>query len=459
MEIILDYIWGNIEKIASFTAVLSFIGLLLYHTIKFIRNALKKSKQKRYRIKTELKKQNIITKLETAKDTEKEKLLKEIAELNRRLADPEKALQAEQERISRIESALIRESNDIGAKKLEEARTSLEKGDFSKADELFAKIEAHEGLAIKRAAQAARVRGDIAQQDIRWADAAKHYARAVQLDPIFENLIVAQKFAFDMGDYDSALSLCLQTKEVAITEHKENSEQYALVLNNLGTLCRAQGQYEEAESYYKQAIKINEDLLKGDLPETATSMDNLGALYCEQGRQKDAERLFDKALKIYINKFGENHIDTAICINNLASLYSDQGRDKDAEIFFKRSLKIRRNVLGKNHPEVANSLHNIAMFYLKNKQFDDAESLLQDALKIRQNALNENHPAIGNTLNSIGGLYSVQERYKDADPFFKQALKIFNTTFGPDHPTTKGVKINYENNKKRLANAENGASQ
>ena len=87
-----------------------------------------------------------------------------------------------------------------------EARQALEAGDFSIADALFAEIEDQEMLAVERTARAAFARGDIAEQDIRWADAAEHYARAARLHPNYEHLYAASEFTSRSGDYDKAIT-------------------------------------------------------------------------------------------------------------------------------------------------------------------------------------------------------------------------------------------------------------
>ncbi len=167
----------------------------------------------------QLEREDAVKKYKKASDAEKIKLEQKIAELDRRLADVPKTFQEFKERIARLESILEREGNEIGNKKLMEAREALEKGDFSKADAIFAEIETREQLAVERSARAAYARGEIAEQEIRWKDAAEHYTRAAQLAPCFKNLIMSQKFSTQIGDYDSALHFALKAKKAAIKEY------------------------------------------------------------------------------------------------------------------------------------------------------------------------------------------------------------------------------------------------
>ena len=157
--------------------------------------------------------------MQAALGKEREIFQAQIDKLNNDLANLPQAFEKAQTQIAELKAKLEREGNEIGAKKLAVAITALEQADFSKADELFAEIEAREELAVKRSARAAYARGEIAEQEVRWYDAAEHYARAAQLDPCFLTLISAQRLTVDVGSYDSAVSLGLDAQKAAIKEH------------------------------------------------------------------------------------------------------------------------------------------------------------------------------------------------------------------------------------------------
>ena len=457
MKITLDY-----NTIAdAVTAGLILAGILAFcnYTIKFAYRKIKETRQRRYKKKIELKKSNAVKKSKVAKDTEKEKLLEEIAELNRRLADPEKYLQEEKERIASLQSALERESNEIGNEKLNEAKVALENGDFSKADEIFAEIQTREELAVKRAARAANARGEIAEQEVRWTDAFKHYNRAALLDPTFKNLLQVQEVAFDIGDYDSALSFGIKAKEVAIAEYNEESEEYARIINNLATLYKQHAQYDKAELLYNEALEIRKRVFKENHPAIAVILNNLAGLYYLQGQYETAEKLYQKALKIEKVKLGINNPVTANSFSNLAEVYREQGKYEAAEPLFKKAIQIFRKVFRNKHPILATSINNLALLYDSQERYEEAEELHNESLMICREVLGNNHPDTANSLNNLGGVYYSQEKYKKAEPFCKEAWEIFETNFGPDHPMTKITKTNYEEVKELIANAENDASQ
>ncbi len=348
---------------------------------------------------------------------DKARIQAELNELKNRQADPEKALQEEAEFKAKIKADLEREGNEAGAEKMAEAQDALENGDFSKAIEFFTEIKKREELGGKRSARASLALGEIAEQEVRWHDAAEHYARAAQLDPCFETLIRAQKLAVDVGNYDSALYFGIEAKKVTSKKYGEDSKQYALCINNLAGLYLANGEYKKAEYFLEETLKIYKNIFGENHYEIADTLNNIGGIYKEQEYYKKAEEFFNQALKIYEDTFGENHPDTANCFNNLGSVYQKQARYEEAGLFLNKSLKINKNIFGKDHPITAKSLNNLATFYHE------------------------------------------QGQYKEAVPLYQQAIEISENILGPDHPQTKLFKENYEDLQKAIANAENDEPQ
>ena len=291
--------------------------------------------------------------MQVAQGEEKVLLLQEqIAELNKRLTltDPQKSLEEKNARIASLESALEREGNDIGAEKLEKAKIALENSDFSKADKLFAEIETHEELALQRSARVAFARGQIAEQEIRWKDAAKHYARTAHLAPNFDTLIKAEELAYAVGDDPTALFFNTKLKKEAIAEYGKESKQYAQAISNLGLIYTRQKKYKKAEQRHKEALKLRQDILEENDPDIAESLNNFATLYLLQKKYNEAEPLLKQALNIYKKTLGDNHPNTAHSLNSLGLIYYKRGEYKEAEQHCKKALEIFEATLGPNHP-------------------------------------------------------------------------------------------------------------
>lgn len=328
--------------------------------------------------------------LETAGPEESEVLRAQLSELQRQKDNPGPALEEAQARIAELEALLERMGNEIGADKLAEARAALEKLDYSVADALFAEVEERQKLEVQQAARAAFGRGEIAEAEARWTDAAAHYARAARLDPSFETLRKAREFASRSGDYPAALRL--GEKLLALAREEGDAARLANALNDHALSLRTLGNNEEAEPLFREALDIAEKALGKDHPDYATGLNNLALLLHATGRTAEAEPLFREALEIAAKSLGKDHPDYALRLNNLALLRHSTGRNEEAEPLFREAMEITGKTLGVEHPYYANILHNLAVLHARMQRFDEALPLMERALAIREAKLGAEHP-------------------------------------------------------------------
>ena len=355
--------------------------------------------------------------LQVAHNDEKIELYKQIDGLKNQLLNLLKSFQDAQTRIADLE-AIVEDGNDEAvAKKLKTAIDAIKKSDFEKARKLLAEIEKNKKLHTEVLGGIAYARGIIAEQEVRWKDAAECFARSAQFYPCFETLSMAGKFAHATGDYHASLSFSLESQKITPKKYGKKSREYG------------------------------------------TAMNNLGAAYRKQGNNKKAEEFFDKALIIRKNVMGKTHGDTGQTLNNLGTLYQENKQYNKAKLFLQQTLKIYQDRVGKNHPQTATILNNLAEIYGELELHKKAERMHKKALKIRQEFLIKNHPDIANSLNNLGLSYCFQGKYKKGVPLIEQALEVLQINFGPYHPHTKTVKENYEALKKYLPNTENTPPQ
>ncbi len=93
--------------------------------------------------------------------------------------------------------------------------------------------------------------------------------------------------------------------------------------------------------------------LKEDLP-LAASLSDEARLYYQQGEYAEAERFYRRSLAIREKALGPDHPDVATSLDNLAQLYQAQGKYAEAEPLLQRSLAIRKgatNRLGAKPPD------------------------------------------------------------------------------------------------------------
>jgi len=97
----------------------------------------------------------------------------------------------------------------------------------------------------------------------------------------------------------------------------------ASIRATLGWTYRMLGELKAAEPHLERALKIRDEQLGPENPETLDSMVKLGWIYLDQGRFRQAERLFAKSLEITRRVLGDEHPTTLASMNSLAIAYKD----------------------------------------------------------------------------------------------------------------------------------------
>jgi|GEM_PF-2958358 len=287
----------------------------------------------------------------------REELLRAVAgqtEETARLRGQIAALQADtfERRKERSESAAA-VLDRLAPKGVRMARNALAKGRAHEAENLFRGVLEDDS---RYAPEAAYQLGALAENRFDFAAAKDWYFKSVELEP--ENpmyLAAAGRLALNFGEIASVEDLFGK----AIDRLSDESELRARVLNGLGNIRYAHGQYEEAEDYHRQALAIQCKVLGKEHPDTAQSRFALGVDCSGQGRYREAEGYYRQALAIQEKVLGKEHPATVQSLSSLGSDCDAQGRYREAEGYFRQALAIREKGLGKGHPDTARLLGNL----------------------------------------------------------------------------------------------------
>ena len=124
-------------------------------------------------------------------------------------------------------------------------------------------------------------------------------------------------------DYNKATPYFNELIERA--DKEANHKMYLQGLNKMGSLNKNFGYYEEAEIYYKKAIDYanSQDKMKL-LTYYSPVINNLALLYQGLGRFDEAESLFRENLKLVKETEGTKSIAYLKNLNNMAVLYRRQ---------------------------------------------------------------------------------------------------------------------------------------
>jgi len=375
---------------------------------------------------------DLLQELKIADPSEAVILRARVDELERQIADPEPALATALEENARLKAQLDREGSYIGAEKLADAKAAVDRLDYRMADEIFAEIEERQKIEVQIAARAVFGRGEIAEAEVRWRDAATHYTRAASLDPTPQTLHKATQFAQLAGDYARAERLA--AAYLALACAGDDPETLSRALGQSATVAFRMARYVEAEGLFRQALEIDRTTIGEMHPDYAAGLSSLSEVLMAEGHYTEAEALSRQALEIDRVANSKLQAVDARHLNNLAGVVHAQGRHAEAEDLYRQALEIDRITKGELHPAFATRLNNLGNVVMVQGRHAEAEALYRQALTIGGATIGEVHPDYATRLNNLGRVVQAQGRYSDAEELFRQALEIGRATIGELHP-------------------------
>ncbi|NEQ36608.1 MAG: tetratricopeptide repeat protein [Okeania sp. SIO3I5] len=309
--------------------------------------------------------------------------------------------------------------------------------EYSGADEL------KRGFVVAMVKAARKIPHDITQEQVREVEVdilhieevAENLTEYLSDDDLIVPFIGLGSFCREQGFYPQAQPWLEKGKEIAERRLDKDNSDVAEVYNNLANLYRSQGKYEAAEPLYLQAIEIDKIALPENHPSLATHLNNLAGLYESLGKYEAAEPLYLQAIEIVKIALPENHPQLATHLNNLAGLYEYLGKYEAEESLFLQAIEIDKIALPENHPSLATHLNNLANLYRSQGKYEAAEPLFLQAIEIDKIALPENHPSLATSLNNLANLYDSQGKYEAAEPLLLQAIEIKKIALPENHPS------------------------
>lgn len=257
-------------------------------------------------------------------DLEKAELERELSDLRQqkeglesKLTEPQKAYRAHIQRGERIAELLDDQATEmaLGENRIKSALAGFNELDYDEIDALLAESR-ERGLMM--VAKSAYGRGLVAEDAVRWADAAEHYGEAARYNPTYDTLRKASDYCERSGRYEAALGWSAQLVELA--KEQETQERQAAALNEHAINNGALGRYPEAEGLYREALEIDRATIGEGHPDYATRLNNLATVLRDQDKPEEARPLFEQALAIYRDTLPADHHYISEVEKSLAAL-------------------------------------------------------------------------------------------------------------------------------------------
>jgi Flp pilus assembly protein TadD len=150
-----------------------------------------------------------------------------------------------------------------------------------------------------------------------------------------------------------------------------------------------QGQYAEAEHYFREVLRI--------WPDHAGALNNLGTAVWRQKRFHEAERYHRRAQSLVPD-------DYAI-LNNLGNVLWELHRQDEAIKWYRRAIKLR--------PDAPEAAMNFGVALSDVGEFDEASQWIREALRLEPDSPGS-HVNLGNLLSRQGDLDAAERCYERA---------------------------------------------
>ena len=264
------------------------------------------------------------------------------------------------------------------------------------------------------------------------------------------------------------------------------------LLSQTGNALWIRGQYKQAQEVHKRVLNLRKALLGPVHPDIARSLTYLANASADQGNYQEADLLYQQALDLYEQMGKETDLDAASVLNAWAECYRERAESSPdpklyerADALYQRALDLLRQVddapplalvatitnrtgvqiargyleeaeaqllqaipifeqqLGVDHLYKAVLIGNLGVLYCIQHRFDEAESLLGRARAIFQELGEHRHPRAAQVLCNLADLYITRGKYEQAEPLYQEAIAIYEAAGAATHPHMELFLRNY----------------
>ncbi|MCA9701336.1 MAG: tetratricopeptide repeat protein, partial [Myxococcales bacterium] len=211
----------------------------------------------------------------------------------------------------------------------------------------------------------------------------------------------------------------------------------AQLANNIGLVHETLGDFDEAERWHRQALKLRRTLLSADHPETAHSYANLGNLALQRGRLDEALRWHQRALAVRTRSLGPGHPDVARSLSNTGRVYLARGEIVEALDHFERAHEIFVVTVGGQNRAGARVLDYIGRAQRAGGDLELARIFFSRALAIQNELLGSGHQETAQTMLDLGEVLLDLGDFEGAGATIHAAADTLAGKLDPSHPARR----------------------
>ncbi|MAS91841.1 MAG: hypothetical protein CMO55_01495 [Verrucomicrobiales bacterium] len=247
----------------------------------------------------------------------------------------------------------------------------------------------------------------------------------------------------EKDDFDEAETYYKKAVKLAIAYHGKNGFQTILDLVQMGDFYLDTGRFEEAEAYYRKALELSAPSEENTGEILVAVLHSLGYLRHRAGDYDEAEKFYSAAVETSRTTYGEAEENAVEMADELVFVFLEQEKYEKAEKQITTLLESCLSKHGRESQEAAYCYALLAEVHLRKGDFTKSREFAENTLTITQsNGEKESLPA-GIASAVLGSNLVKEYRYREARNYFDPARKIFENELGNAHPRTARLYHSY----------------
>ncbi len=242
----------------------------------------------------------------------------------------------------------------------------------------------------------------------------------------------------ERGVYAAAKEQMAAAVELMRTAEPRDEGELGRALNALGELAHDEGNLDEAEGNYREALP----LLRAHphrLTDASVVLNNLAVLAMDRDDAVAAEAPAREALEIRIRTLGPRARDTGQSLRKLGRVMSNQGKWREAEKLIREGIDVESEHATPDNVWRSHALAELNFILRFKGDHRGSEQVTREALQIVRASLGDRHQYTAVHLLNLGRALTSLARYDEADVALKEAWSIYEALFGANHQNSARI--------------------
>lgn len=223
--------------------------------------------------------------------------------------------------------------------------------------------------------------------------------------------------------------------ELAESGGESLSPDYGILLRDLGGLLMITERPQEAESYLRDALDVQETTLGADHIALVDTLSILAAALMETERLEEAEEVLRRAVGIVDS--APEPVDPERLVDvytQLGEVLTERKAHDEAEPLFREALDTARESFEPEHDAIMWARNRYTALLVMQERYDEAEALLREALEVLDNDEEPRIEPFAATLLGLGKVLQLTGRFDEAEHPMRRGIAMDEKLHGEDMP-------------------------